>query len=199
MDIQLFETIKCLDGQLSNLQWHNIRFNHARKAYFGLHTNMNLANFVKVPSSSKKGLFRCRVTYSKAIDTVEYIPHKYRTVNRIKLVEENEIDYQFKYADRQKLNWLFEQRGNCDDILIVKNGCITDSSYANTVFFDGEMWWTPDTPLLPGTQRARLIAEHKISTRRITPENLSNYKIMGLINAMWDLNNMPIIKIDDIL
>lgn len=198
MDIQLIETIKCLDGELSNLHWHNIRFNRARKEYLGLHTKINLANFVKVPSSFKKGLYRCRVTYSKAIDNIEYFPHEFREVNRLKLIEEDKIDYRYKYADRQKLNWLYEQRQNCDDILIVKNGCISDSLTANTLFFDGKHWWTPDTPLLEGTQRAHLISEKKIDVCRITPQNLSNYQKVGLINAMWNFENMPVIDVDQI-
>ncbi len=92
---QLLETIKCSDGQLYNLQWHNARFNQARKEYFGLNTKMSLANFIKVPSSFKKGLFRCRITYSKTIDKVEYIEHQNRKVESLKLVECNEIDYHF--------------------------------------------------------------------------------------------------------
>lgn len=193
MGTQLIETIKCFNGQLCNINWHNTRFNEARKEYFGLSTRMNLANFIKVPSSAKKGLYRCRISYSKAIDKVEYIPHQYRKVATLKLVEDNSIDYHFKYSDRKKLSELFEQRGDFDDIIIVKNGCITDSYSANTLFHDGNQWWTPDTPLLAGTQRARLLAEHKIGLRKITVNDLSLYEKVGLINAMWDLGNMPVI------
>jgi 4-amino-4-deoxychorismate lyase len=98
------------------------------------------------------------------------------------------MDYRFKYTNRERLNLLFEQRGNCDDILIVKNGFITDSFIANVVFFDGRKWWTPDTPLLPGTQRARLIHEKKISVCPVTPDDLPKYEKAGLINAMQDLD-----------
>ncbi|MCY1719321.1 aminotransferase class IV [Prolixibacteraceae bacterium Z1-6] len=195
MSIKLLETIKCQDGKLLNIKWHNLRFNHARQEYFGLQTKMNLVNFIKVPSGAKKGLFRCRITYSKAIDKLEFIPHEHKTINRLKLVEDNQIDYHFKYADRNRLNELYDKRGECDDILIVKNGCITDSFTANPIFFDGVYWWSPDTPLLPGTQRARLIAEHKISVCRITPNDLSKYEKIGLINAMWDMENMPVMEV----
>jgi 4-amino-4-deoxychorismate lyase len=159
---------------------------------------MNLANFVKVPSSFKKGLFRCRVTYSKSIDKIEFIPHEYRTVESLKLVEDNEIDYSYKYSDRENLNRLYEKRGACDDILIVKNGCITDSLTANPIFYDGAIWWTPDTPLLPGTQRAMLIEEGKIMVCRITTKNLHKYQKVGLINALQDMKNMPVIPLENI-
>lgn len=199
MGIQLLETIKCLDGKLSNLQWHTKRFNQARKDCFGLHTKMNLVNFIKVPSSAKIGLFRCRITYSKTIDSVEFIPHQLRNTNSLKLIEDNKIDYQFKYADRIRLTELYEKRGDCDDILIVKNGFITDSFTANSIFFDGEKWWTPDTPLLAGTQRAYLISKEIISTCKITPFDLYKYKKIGLINALQDFKDMPILEIKNIL
>lgn len=197
--MSLLETIKCLDGKLYNLKWHTTRFNQARKEYFGLNTKMNLANFVKVPSSSKKGLLKCRISYSKTIDQLEFLPHEIRKVESLKLIENNTIDYSYKFSDRKELKNMFEQRGNCDDILIVKNGFITDSYTANPIFFDGEIWWTPDTPLLHGTQRARLISERKISVCKISPSDLSKYKKVGLINALQDMDDMPIIDIDNIL
>ncbi|MBN1984735.1 MAG: hypothetical protein JW761_00460, partial [Prolixibacteraceae bacterium] len=59
-------------------------------------------------------------------------------------------------------------------------------------------WWTPDTPLLEGTQRERLLKQGKIRVCRITPENLSKYIKVGLINAMQDLENMPRIAMENI-
>ncbi len=197
--MQLLETIKCKDGKLFNLKEHNSRFNQARKEYFGLATKMNLTNFIKVPVHSKNGLFRCRITYSKTIENIEFIPHQFKEIKSLKLVEGNQIDYEFKYSDRKNLNKLFEQRGNCDDILIIKDDCITDSFTANPIFFDGEKWWTPDTPLLHGTQRAKLIGENKIFECRIRTEDISKYKKVGLINALWDMKDMPILKIENVV
>lgn len=196
---QLIETIKCKDGELFNLPWHTTRFNFARKEYIGLNTRMNLVNFIKVPTQARKGLFRCRIIYEKTIESVEFLPHQYREIKSLKLIENNKIDYRFKYSDRNKLKELFEKRGECDDILIVKNGCITDSFTANPIFFDGEKWWTPDTPLLQGTQRARLISEDKVSVCRITPEDLKKYESVGLINALWDWEEMPVIETNKVI
>ena len=194
----LLETIKCENGNLHHLPWHNARFNAARKACFGKGDILNLAEIIDIPGHAQNGLFRCRITYSSKIEKVEFIPHHYRKIDRLKLVENNSIDYRFKYADRAQLLQLFAQRGACDDILIVKNGSITDSFTANPVFFDGERWWTPDMPLLQGTQRARLLHEGKILTCSITPDDLSKYKKVSLINAMQDLDNFPSIPIQNI-
>ena len=81
---------------------------------------------------------------------------------------------------------------------MVRKYRITDSFTANPVFFDGGHWWTPDTPLLPGTQRELLISEGKISVCRITPTDLSKYEKVGLINALQDMNDMPVISVENI-
>jgi len=153
---------------------------------------------IKIPEECKTGLFRCRVIYSKTIENVEFLNHKYRQIDSLKLVEDNQIDYRYKFANRQHLEKLFARRGDCDDILIVKNGCITDSFTANVIFYNGHRWHTPDTPLLPGTQRAKLLKEDKISVCRITPYDLRKYQKVGLINAMQDLDKMPVIGIDKV-
>jgi len=194
----LFETIKCNDGKLFNLEFHQVRFEKAQKGYFGISPQLTLSEKLEIPEFAKNGLFRCRVTYSKQIDKVEFLPHQFRQIKSLKLVEDNEIDYRFKYADRERLNLLFEKRGNCDDIIIVKNECITDSLAANLIFFDGEKWMTPETSLLPGTQRAKLLDEGKITECSITPEDIRKFEKVGLINAMQDLENMPVIELQNI-
>ena len=190
----LFETIKCSDGKLFNMEFHQARFEKSSVEYFGIRSQINLYEHIEIPEFAKTGLFRCRVTYSTQIEKIEFIPHQYREIKSLKLIEDNDIDYRFKFDDRERLNLLFEKRGICDDIIIVKNGCITDSSAANLVFFDGKIWWTPDTPLLLGTQRTRLIKEGKIFECKITLTNLKKFKQVGLINAMQYLEMMPVIQ-----
>lgn len=196
---RLLETIKLLDGQLYNLPFHNARLNNARKALFGASSEWDLRQLIRIPADKVTGLFRCRVVYDREVRQIEFLNHVYRPVHRLKLIEDNAIDYRYKYADRTHLHHLFEQRGEADDILIVRNGHITDSYTANPIFFDGRRWWTPDTPLLPGTQRARLLADGKIAQRRITPDDLRQFQKAGLINALQDMNDMPVISIEDIL
>lgn len=191
----LIETIKCLDGRLWNLEFHQYRFDLARKKCLAGAEGISLLAAIEIPEDSKTGLFKCRVLYSEKIEKIEFLAHSYRSVKSLKLVEDNEIDYHLKFADRERLTALFNRRGECDDILIVKNGYITDSYSANPVFWDGATWWTPDTPLLPGTQRARLLEEGKIKVCRITPGDLQKYTKVGLINAMQDMENMPAVEL----
>jgi 4-amino-4-deoxychorismate lyase len=195
---QFLETIKCKDGQLFNLRFHQNRFNLVMKDYFGITREINLKEMIKIPEDYKTGLFRCRVIYSKTIEKIEFLPYYYRKVQSLKLIQNNQIDYRYKFANRQYLEKLFARRGNCDDILIIKNGCITDSFTANVIFSDGSRWWTPDTPLLPGTMRAKLLDEGKISVCRITYDDLRKYQKVGLINAMQNLRKMPVIEISKV-
>lgn len=196
--MQLLETIKYKNGKLYNMEFHQKRFALARNKWFPGSEHMLLAELIQIPEEFESGLFRCRVIYSEKIDKIEFIPHQYREVESLKLIEDNSIDYEYKYSNRKKLEILFKQRGNCDDILIVKNNCITDSFTANPIFFDGEKWWTPNSPLLKGTQRERLISEGKISVCPILTDDLLKFKKIGLINAMWDFNTMPILPISSI-
>ncbi len=194
----LFESIKCNDGKLINLEFHQERFNRSRKIYFECDKMLFLSDIISIPEVCKSGVFRCRVTYSDKIEKIEFLSYQFRKVESLKLVYDETIDYQFKYNDRQYLDQLYKRRENCDDILIVKNNCITDSYTANPIFFDGENWWTPNTVLLPGTQRAKLLQEGKIFTRRITINDISKFSRIGLINAFQSMENMPVIDIKNI-
>jgi len=196
---QLVETIKCKNGKLENLRYHQARFNLARKELFGENFELNLIEEIKVSEKYQTGLFRCRVIYASDIEKIEFHLYEYRKVESLKLMEDCTIDYRYKFTDRKKLNELFEKRENCDDIIIVKNGCITDSYVANIVFFDGKEWWTPATPLLHGTRRAQLIEEGKIKVCRITPDDLPRFEKAGLINAMQGMDEMPVIRIGNII
>lgn len=195
----LLETIKLKEGKLFNLEFHNRRFNKARKEYFGVNSELDLGQKITIPDEFKLGLFRCRIIYSPEIEKVEFISHQYQKVESLKLVVDDLVDYRFKYNDRCHLQMLYDKRGECDDILIVKDGYITDSYTANPIFFDGIKWWTPDSVLLPGTQREKLLQETRIFECQITPDDLHKYQKAGLINAMQDVEDMPVICVGKVM
>jgi len=193
-----FETIKLNQGKLKNLEYHQERFEQTRLQALGLKGHPLLEELIQIPEGLEKGLFKCRVSYEKEIVLVEYEPYTYRKVQSLKIVHSDSIDYGFKYADRSELEKLFQKREECDDILVVKNACISDSFFANLVLWDGSIWTTPDTPLLPGTMRASLLKKGLIKESRITPEDLAGYQKFKLINAMNDLEHAPEISIESI-
>lgn len=195
---RLLETIKVKEGRLYNLDFHNQRLNSARKSLFGNVKYLDLRELIQVPKEKQTGLYRCRVLYRRDIERIEFHPHEFRPVASLQLVADNTIDYHLKYADRSHLKGLFAQRGDCDDILIIQHGYITDSYTANCIFYDGRHWWTPHTPLLAGTQRARLLAEKRIRERPITPADLPRFQKIGLINALQDMEDMPVIDVSQV-
>jgi 4-amino-4-deoxychorismate lyase len=93
---------------------------------------------------------------------------------------------------------LFAQRDNADDIVIVKNGLVTDAFAANLIFFDGQKWVTPNTPLLKGTQRQYSLDQGIISETEIKESDISSFQKVGLINAMVSFEDMPVIPVEKI-
>ena len=68
----LLETIKCIDGELYNLEFHQARFDLARKNLFSNTYQIILAEVIYISDAHKTGLFRCRITYSKKIEKIEF-------------------------------------------------------------------------------------------------------------------------------
>jgi len=185
----LFETIKILNKKLQNMEFHNKRFNRSRLDVFGIDEKLKLEEVVEIPLYIDKGIYKCRIIYSEKIEKIEFETAFPRVVKSLKLIECNDIEYGYKYYDRSKINELYAQREKYDDVLIVKNGFITDTSQANVVFWDGQNWITSSTPLLPGTNRQKLIEEKKIMAREIKVEDLKLYKKARVINALVDLED----------
>lgn len=186
------ETIKALDGQLFHLKYHQWRLNSALESQ----NRYKLEELLKAP---KNGLHRCRVVYDDKTFEVEYIPYIKRQIQSLKLVECDTIEYSKKYEDRSLLNNLFSQREQCDDILIVKNGLLCDTSIANIAFFDGQKWLTPKIPLLKGTTRERYLREGFLIEKEIAVEDIKNYKKVALLNAMIDFDIITQDNSEDII
>lgn len=178
------ETIKSVDGVISNLDYHQQRLESVLSTSLNA-TIHNLSDYLNPPQN---GTYRCRVLYDEQTIEVEYIPYVKRQVRSLKLVYSDDIEYSKKYANRESLNELFLLKANCDDILIVKSGLVTDTSTANIAFFDGSEWVTPLRPLLKGTMRQKYLDSNKISQKDIFVDDLKNYKKVALMNAMVDFD-----------
>ena len=180
---EFVETIRVEEGRAWNLVRHNERMNRTRRAFWGDNVdNLRLENWIHPEDYQER--MRCRVVYGMNIVKVEYFRYQMRNVNSLKLVTCDEADYSYKYADRSLLNTLYEQRGEADDVLIVRNGLLTDTSIANVALFDGSDWYTPVCPLLKGTCRQQLLDERKVRERDIKVEDILKYSDIALFNAM---------------
>lgn len=181
-----FETICAENRQLKNLPYHEARLNKTRRELWGYHDNWNLAELLQIPDVLEEGMHKCRLAYNKDIDNIKWEPYSRRTIRKIRRVYHDEIDYRYKYDNRDALNALFAQRGDADEILIIKKGLVTDSSFCNVAFSDGNRWLTPASPLLPGTQRALLLDEGIIETAEIRESDIGTFGRIRLFNAMVD-------------
>jgi 4-amino-4-deoxychorismate lyase len=172
-----------------------MRFNAARNEAFGCGNFIDLSQAIEIPQTMITDIYKCRVLYTSEIETIDFQPYTPKLLRTLKLVEGGDIDYHLKYEDRSALSVLLEQKGEADDILIVKNGCITDTSYSNIAFSDGKEWFTPDTYLLNGTQRQYMLAQGLLKACRITPADLHKYSAAKPINAMLKFEQTPEVKI----
>ena len=153
------------------------------RAHLGLSDGLDLEAVIGDVSIYQQRT-RCRIVYDTEIRSVEFFPYQIRSVKTLRLVEDNQVDYGCKYANRSALNRCFAQRGACDDVLIVQNGDVTDTTIANVAFWNGETWFTPSTPLLKGTMRASLLDSNQIQEAKIRVEDLSHFSRLRLFNAM---------------
>jgi len=186
---RLLEAIRYENGRFDHLKYHRQRMSYARKMLFGLGDEPDLpGTLLKAEKEQfpgkKHGIFKCRVVYDSQIREIRFLPYVLPVIRSLRLVRCDDLDYSLKYEDRSRLNLLFGQRGGADDILIVKNGWITDTSFCNVLFFNGKQWLTPEHPLLKGTQRAALLEMERIGTARISPGDLKLFSGIRLINAM---------------
>ncbi len=179
------ESLRMEEGHLLHTSWHERRMNATLLTVFGrLPFDFRFAE-LPIAEEFRHGVVKCRVVYGRRIEKVEFAPYTPKVIRSLRLVEAPDtLDYSLKSADRQALNALREQRGTCDDILIVRGGLLTDTSYSNIVFDDGERLVTPSTPLLDGTCRQRLLHEGRITARRLTPDDLPHFRRAILINAL---------------
>lgn len=175
---RLFETIRIENGKAVSLDYHQRRVAKV--------SSVQLAPHVARMELPDTGVYKLRIDYDteKGITGTTLEKYEIRRIATLKTVHCDTISYPLKYADRRELDLLHAQRGNNDDVLIIKNTFVTDTTFANILFSAGGKWFTPATPLLKGTCREKLLAEGIVTERYITAADIENYDKAMLINAM---------------
>jgi 4-amino-4-deoxychorismate lyase len=195
---QLIESVKIHNRQLYNIEAHNNRVSYSRRAIFALENKLDLRDHIILPDTLDNGLYKCRVIYAEEVQKVEFLPYAPKPVRTLRIVHNDVIQYQYKLLERSFIDDLL-LGANADDILILRQGYITDVSHANIVFFDGKNWLTPARPLLYGTKRQILLEQGVIQSREILYKDLKRFTRAALINAMLDLGDIPFISMENIL
>lgn len=183
-----FETLKAFDGEVFHVPYHQERYESVLR-YFGIAEALDISLHVRPP---KDGLYRCRFVYdlTKEPHVVKASYHKYekRVIRSLKVVHDDTIEYDMKSTCRDRVDALFAQREKCDDVLIIKNSLVTDTSIANIAFYDSKRWLTPASPLLKGTTRERLLREGMIYEEEIRLVDIERFEKAALMNAMVDFD-----------
>jgi len=126
----------------------------------------------------------------KKIKKVEYFELTKREFNKFKVVKCDDIEYSFKSENREKLNSLKVEK--FDEVIIVKNGLITDTTISNLAFFDGINWLTPAQPLLKGTKMEELIQKGFLKQKEIKIDEITKFKKFAMMNAIIGFNKIDI-------
>lgn len=176
----LLETIRCVDGEPLYLSYHQNRLEQSLQA-LGCKATYDLQTLI-TPSDSN--LYRCRFLYDEKGYKIEFHPYTPRRITSLRLITCNDLEYPLKYADRERLNALYEKREECDDVLIVKNNLLCDTTVANVALFIEGRWITPESPLLKGTTRERLLNEGFLIAAPLTSEDIKKATKVGVMNAM---------------
>lgn len=184
------ETIRIEAGVIHHLPYHNARMNQTRRELLGADIPLDLAHYIQPPVGA--GRTKCRVEYAAEIGQVSYAPYEIRPVRGLALVRCDGMDYRYKSTDRARLDELFRARGACDDILIVRDGLLTDTSICNIALWDGQAWLTPARPLLRGTMRAALLDAGRLVEADIRAADMHKYPRIRLFNAMIGFGELEI-------
>ena len=188
----LIESIKVIDGRYFNLFYHEQRMIRSLETLCGYDGDFNLEQFLSAFHPPSPGVFKCRLVYDDESREVEFIPYEMKAIGSLKIVENNRIKYEFKYTNRKAIEKLYARRENCDDVLIVRKGKVTDSSFSNIVFRRGNTWVTPWSPLLRGTMRQNLIDSNRIQTEDIGINEIHSFQSFKLINALLEFEGPEI-------
>lgn len=194
----LIESIKLLDGKFHNLFYHEQRMLRSLRMLCGSNEDFQLEKFLTEKAYPKQGLYKCRIVYDDNSKETTFIPYEPKTIKRLKIIEHDSISYELKFVNRKTINRLFDLRGECDDILIIKRGMVTDCSYSNIVFRKGKSWCTPWSALLKGTMRQNLIDNNFIQQEEIHKKDIRSFDTFKIINAMLEFDS-PEIEVSNIV
>ena len=195
---QFIESIKIEDQEVFLLELHQKRVN-ATFAHFGMENYIDLAKIIIDLKIDEDGFFKLRIVYDLNRNyKTQLIPYAVAEIDSFQLVENNTYDYAFKFEDRKEFERM-KTKAKTEEIIIVKNNCITDTSYTNLLFLKDEKWYTPSTYLLNGVMRQHLLATKKIKETEITLQNIKEFTHFQLINSMNDFDDMFIYPIERIV
>lgn len=195
---RFIESIRLEEGKFGDLSYHQARMNRALTEFFPESKKIDLQDFLSSCPMPSIGLHKVRLIYDCEIQSIQIAHYSIREIKKLRLAQHNSISYAHKFEDRSELEKLYVGRGDCDDVIVVKNDKITDTSFANLIFKKNGKWFTPSTYLLNGTMRQQLLSQKFVLEEEISIGDISKYEKVKLINSML-LFNAPEIDVSQIV
>ena len=186
------------DQKIFLTELHQKRMNETF-SHFGKECKIDINSKFKSLEHDEDGLYKFRIEYDLENNfKTQIVPYAISEHDDFELIIDNEIDYSFKSADRTQFQKLKNDSG-ADEIIIIKENQITDTSYSNILFLKDKVWFTPKDYLLNGVMRQSLLASKKIKETEITLDNIKGFSHFQLINALNDFDEMFIYPIEKII
>jgi 4-amino-4-deoxychorismate lyase len=182
------EEIKCSGGEYHNLECHAIRMDRTLRHFFGKRfVHEHLREFL--PEPPDRSTLKCTLIYSDAVLSAELAPWAPPAVKTMGVVAVEGLDFIYKLEDRSELAKIREFAG-ADEVVIIRNGFVTNCSTGNLVFRDREgVLHTPLHYIHAGTKRALLVKSKKVTTHPIKASSIHSYDRVMIINAMTDVED----------
>ncbi len=184
------ETIKVQNGKAALLSYHQKRLNRTFKHFFPSEKKLDLENIfskeekILATQNTDNQVFKCRFLYNEKSFFIELLPYSIKPISSFRLVHVgDDFSYHFKFSKRDLLNDLIVDN---QEVIIVKNGFLTDTTYANIALKQGDKWYTPSEPLLQGTKRDFLIENQLIIPKPLHINDLQNFSHIKIFNAMME-------------
>lgn len=190
MNGMLLETIRIQDGVHDDLPRHLERVRRSSAELWGRPLLLSPGDLA-VPQEFRSGTVKCRVLYSPEGFRAEWSRYVPRRVRTLRAVDCGSLDYHLKYADRSALDRLYALRDGCDDVLLIRRGMVTDTSFSNVVLYDGSGYFTPSDFLLDGCRRRSLLEAGIVREMPLKERDLDSFGDIFLINSMLSLGDTP--------
>ena len=194
-----FESISLRKARIENLEEHQHRVDRTFYKFYPNKKVLQLKEFLSKMELPEQGHYKLKISYHYDHQLCQFQRYEAQKFENFILIHSNELNYNFKFTDRQLIEHYKRNLKPNEEIIMLKNNFITDASFANLIFYDGKKWWTPTSYLLPGTMRSALLKQNKIQEAEINIHDLARFEKFALINALNPLEQTHIYPIQLII
>jgi 4-amino-4-deoxychorismate lyase len=142
-----------------------------------------------LPEPPKGQTLKCVLVYSDSVLSADLHPYSPPQIKTMALVEVENLDFTFKLEDRSELYKIRDFAGT-DEIIIIRNGFVTNAATGNLVFEDSEgRFFTPLHYIHAGTKRRFYLKNKTVTSYPIKASGIKSYNRVYLVNAMLDIED----------